>query len=121
MNKICAWYNKFSKQKRDSITISVTVIGVISTILSILGISLGDIQGLNFCMSIMIVFIAFVIIYMFVYWAIDKAFKKYVNIIIRQTSVSVSCGDIFTVSGLRVICCDTHFDTRINDTVKSKK
>lgn len=50
MNKIYKWYHGLSKQVHDSIAISVTVVGLLSTILSILGISLGDIQGLNLYM-----------------------------------------------------------------------
>lgn len=105
----------------DSISISVTVVGMISTILSILGISLGDIQGLSLYLRIGAVVMAFIIVYAFAYIAIGKIFGESVNITIRQTSVSVSCGDIFEVPELRVIGCDTHFDTRVDDIIISKK
>jgi len=49
MSKIYKWYNQLPKQVHDSIAISVTLVGMFSTILSILGISLGDIQGLSLC------------------------------------------------------------------------
>lgn len=52
-------------------------------------------------------------VYVIAYCAIGKIFKKSVSIIIRQTSVSVSGGDIFEAPELRVIGCDTHFDTRV--------
>lgn len=42
MSKIYKWYTGLSKRARDSIIISATLVGTISTILSILGISLGD-------------------------------------------------------------------------------
>ncbi len=121
MSKIYKWYNRLSKQVHDSITLSVTAVGILSTILSILGISLGDIQGLSLCMRLGVVVIVFIVVYIFTYIAIGKMFGKSVNITIRQTSVSVSCGDIFEAPELRVIGCDTHFDTRIDDIVISKK
>lgn len=99
----------------------MTVVGMISTILSILGISLGDIKGLSLCLRIGIVVMAFVIVCAVVFIAIGKVFGESVNITIRQTSVSVSCGNIFETPELRVIGCDTHFDTRVDDIIISKK
>ena len=40
---------------------------------------------------------------------------------IRQTPVSISCGDIFDTEGFIVIGCDTHYDTRVDDIVISKR
>lgn len=121
MNKMYKWYNSLSKQLRDSINISVTIIGVVSTILSILGVSLGDWEGSNLLLRIGIVFAAFMIICVIIYIIIDKVFRSTVKLTIRQTSVSVGCGNIFEAQGLRVIGCDTHFDTRVDDIVISKK
>ena len=121
MSKIYKWYNKLSKQARDSIAISVTVVGIISTILSILGISLGNIQGLDLCWRVVIVGIAFIVVYILAYIIIGNIFRESINITIRQTAVSVSYGNIFEVPELRVIGCDTHFDTRIDDVIISKK
>ena len=42
MKKIYNWYTNLSQQIQDSIIISITMVGFISTILSIHGISLGD-------------------------------------------------------------------------------
>lgn len=121
MSKIYKWYNGLSKRVHDSIAISVTGVGMLSTILSISGISLGDIQGLNLCMRIVAVALAVIVVYVLVYLAIGKIFKDSINITIQQTDVSVSYGDIFEAPELRVIGCDTHFDTRIDDIVISKK
>ena len=66
MKKIYNWYNSLSQQVRDSITVTVAIVVLISTILSILGISLGDWEGSNIWMRIGIVFVAFVVI--FCYW-----------------------------------------------------
>ena len=94
---------------------------MISTILSIIGISLGNIQVLNLCWRVGIVCIAFVVVYILAYVVIGNIFKKSINIVIQQTSVSISCGNIFEFPELRVIGCDTHFDTRADDVIISKK
>lgn len=121
MNKMFNWYNGLSKQVRDSIAISLTVVGMISTILSILGISLGDWIDASVWIRISVVFVAFFVICIVVYFSIGIIFKESVNLNIRQTPVSITCGDIFEASGWKVIGCDTHFDTRVDDIVISKK
>ena len=121
MNRIYKWYQSLSKQVRDSIILSVTIVGMISTILSILGISLGDWIESSLWLRIIIIVCIFLVIYVITYVAIGKIFRNLVELTIRQTSVSVSCGDIFEASELRVIGCDTHFDTRVDDIVISKK
>lgn len=121
MKRVYNWYTNLSQQIQDSITISITVVGLISTILSILGISLGDWKYSNIWMRIGIVFVAFMVIYSSVYCAIGRIFRDSVNLTIRQTPVSISCGDIFEASGWKIIGCDTHFDTRVDDVVISKK
>ena len=121
MKRVYNWYTNLSQQVQDSITISIAVVGLISTILSILGISLGDWKCSNIWMRIGVVFVFFVVIYIGVYCAIGRIFRDSVNFIIRQTSISISCGDIFQASGWKIIGCDTHFDTRVDDIVISKK
>ena len=121
MKKIYNWYNGLLQQVRDSITVTVAIVGLISTILSILGISLGDWKCSNIWMRIGIVFVVFVVIYSFVYFAIGRIFRDSVNLTIRHTLVSISCGDIFEASGWKIIGCDTHFDTRVDDIIISKK
>ncbi|MBO5702887.1 MAG: hypothetical protein J6S71_10665 [Clostridia bacterium] len=121
MKKIYHWYNNLSKQVRDSIIISTTIVGVVSTILSIIGISLGDWEKSSIWLRIAIVIGAFLIICAITHHIIGRIFRDSINLTIRQTLVSVESGDIFEAQGLRVIGCDTHFDTRIDDVVIAKK
>lgn len=121
MKKIYSWYNNLSKQIRDSVIIATTLIGIISTFLSILGISLGDWEESSIWLRIGIVLGAFLLFFVITYAVIGKIFSSSVKLLIRKTSISIGCGDIFTSSGLRVIGCDTHFDTRVNDIIISKK
>lgn len=121
MKRIFKWYNNLSKQIRDSIIFSATLIGIISTILSILGVSLGDWKESSIWLRISIVLGAFLILCVTTYVIKGKIFSGLVNLTIRKTSVSIGCGDIFDFSGLRVIGCDTHFDTRVDDIIISKR
>lgn len=121
MNKLANWYNHLSNRTRNSIIISATIIGIISTVLSILGISLGDLNNTNLFIRIGIVIGAFLLLCIITYTCIGFIFKKSISLTIRNTPVSVVCGDIFKTEGMRVIGCDTHFDTRIDDEVISKK
>lgn len=121
MSKIYKWYTGLSKRVRDSVIISATLVGTIATILSILGISLGDWQGSNFFIRIGVVIGIFLLLYMISYIIIGNIFSESVKLTIRNTSVSIECGDIFNASGLRVIGCDTHFSTIVDDVIISKK
>ncbi len=121
MNKMFNWYNGLSKRVRDSVIISVTSVGMISTVLSILGISLGDRIDLSIWIGIGVVLLVSLFIYILAYFIIGRIFRESINLTICQTPVSINCGDIFESSGWRVIGCDTHFDTRVDDTVISKK
>lgn len=121
MNKMFNWYNSLSKRVRDSVVISATAVGLISTVLSILGISLEDWIDSSIWIRISVVLVASLAIYNLTYFIIGRIFRESINLIICQTKVSVSCGDIFESSGWKVIGCDTHFDTRVDDIVISKK
>ena len=105
MSRIHKWYTSLSKRVRDSIFISASLVGMISTVLSVLG----------------IVIATFFLLCVVVYVAIGKVFKNAVSLSIRQTDVVINCNDIFAADGFRVIGCDTHFDTRVDDIIIAKK
>lgn len=121
MDKIYKWYNTFSKRVRDSIMISITVVGLISTICTIGGISLSDWTNSTIGTRIGVIFAVFVIIFALSYIVIGIIFKKSVSLIVCQTPIKIFCGNIFESFGWKVIGCDTHFDTRVDDIVISKK
>ena len=121
MKKIYRWYSNLSKRVRDSITISLTIVGLISTVCTILGISMSEWKNSSPWIRLGVVFVAFVMICIFIYFVIGKIFENSVSLTVRQTSISISCGDIFESSGWKVIGCDTHFDTRVDDIIISKK
>jgi len=121
MNRVYKWYHSLSKQIRDSIIISATVVGMASTVLSILGISLGDWAGSSVWKRIVVVLVASLVIYCIIYFAIGKIFRDSISLTICQTPVQIGCGNLFEISGWKLIGCDTHFDTRVDDVVISKK
>jgi len=105
---------------RDSLSYAWILIGSISTVLSIFGVSLGDIPILNIWSSIGLVFLAATIAFASIYFFLGQIFKDAVELTIRNTPVSICFGDIFKTSGWKIINCDTHFDSRVDDTVISK-
>ena len=120
MKKIYAVCGKLSKQFRDSLYISITAIGILSTVMSILGVSLN--QWTNSAWrSIASVLAGTFILFILAYILIGRIFKDEVRLTIRRTAVSISVGDIFETSGWKVIGCDNHFDVRVDDVIISKK
>ena len=103
MKKMYRWYNSLSKRVRDSINFSTTIVGMISTVLTILGVSLGDWKSSSLWMRICIVIAFFLLICFATYKIVGRFFSSSIKLTIRKTPVSVSCGDIFQASGLRVI------------------
>lgn len=120
MKKIYDVCRQISKQCRDSLYISIATVGVISTVMSILGVSLDEWTN-SFWRSIGCVLSGTFMIFVLTYILIGRIFKDEVNLIIRNTDVSISVGNLFDTSGWKVIGCDNHFDVRVDDVIISKK
>lgn len=120
MNKVSSWYRSLSRRKRDSILISISIIGLFSTIFTILGVSLKDFIEVSICYRILIVMCLFLVVYIAVCSVIGQIYKNSVKMSIRQTSISITYGDIFETPEQRLIGCDTRYDTRVDDVVISK-
>ncbi len=120
VNRIWRWYNNLTNRTKTSINLSVTLVGVISTIMSVAGVSLYD-WTQNVRTSLIIIAFVFIGIAFAIYYIIGCIFKNSISIVIRHNQVSISYGDIFKEDALRVIGCDTHFDTRVDDVVISNK
>ncbi len=120
VQRIWKWYNGLPNRKKVSVRSSITVVGLLATVFTVLGVSVNG-WVKNIWLSLLIVVLALVGVYFIAYCIIGKIYKDSVPLSIRQTPVSISCGDIFKTDGFRVIGCDTHFDTRVDDVVISKK
>ena len=121
LKRIYRWIHKLPKRIRDSVFFSVSVVGLGSTIFTVLGISLKDIPNANVWIRVGIVVIIIIVLAIVYYSFVGKVYKDAVTLSIAQTPIEISCGDIFETSGFKVIGCDTHFDTRVDDVVISKK
>lgn len=121
MKRLFKWYNSLTKRTRDSISFSVLLIGFISTFCTILGVSLGDIPCLSLSFRILLVVLAFIISFVTSYLVIGHVYRDKIEIIVNNTPVEISCGDIFETEGYKVIGCDTHFHTTVDDVIISKK
>ncbi len=120
MKRIYKWYTNLSKRLKDSIVISVSLVGCISTFLSIIGISLADIPCTNIIINSILVMVAILIITIAAYIVIGRLFKDSIELSIRGNSVTIKHGDIFKENGYKIIGCDSHFDTRVDDIVITK-
>lgn len=121
MKRLFKWYNSLTKRTRDSISFSVLLIGFISTFCTILGVSLGDIPYLSLSFRILLVVLAFIISFVTSYLVIGHVYRDKIEFLVNNTPVEISCGDIFRTEGYKVIGCDTHFHTTVDDVIISKK
>ncbi|WP_295836300.1 macro domain-containing protein [uncultured Veillonella sp.] len=121
MNLILNWYYSRSYQLRDSIEISLFIFTIISTIFTILGVSLSVIEDFGILIKFGTLILCFLVLVGLSYFAIGKFYREKVCLNINQNLVDIRYGNLFEVDGWKVIGCDTHFDTRIDDSVISKK
>ena len=120
MQKIYSVYKRASKQIRDSLCIAMTIIGIVSTFMSIIGVTLKE-KIESIWVSVLIVIAVVCAIIFVTYIILGSIFKNEVNLKIRMTNVCIKYGDIFAVSGQKVIGCDNRFDMRVDDIVIRKK
>lgn len=116
---------KLTKRTRDSIAFSGGVVGLLSTVLSITGNSIADIMPeTDVVQRLLMVAGLAAILFVIAYAAIGRWHKERVSLMIRNTPVEIVTGDIFTIgdqaANCRVIGCDTHFDTNVDDVVITK-
>jgi len=116
---IAKWYSGLSNRKRDSISISIAVVGALATLFSVIGFSLATIIN-SFWYRLFVVALAFICFYILAYVVIGCIYNNHVAFSIRSIPIEISVGDIFSASGFKVIGCDTHFDTRVDDVIVAK-
>lgn len=112
----------FSMPKRiqDSIIFSATLCGILSSICTIGDFSLKDLGVENIFLRIAIFIAVYLLGCVVICWVLGVLYKKSIKLQIRGMEVSICYGDIFSCKELKVIGCDTHFDSRIDDVVIAK-
>ena len=121
MKCIINWYKSLTKRTRDSVSVSVFLVGFVSTLCTILGVSLGDITCLTIVTRVLLVVLSSILVFVVSYLFIGCVYRDRIELTINDTSVEISCGDIFKVDGYKVIGCDTHFHTTVDDVIISKQ
>lgn len=120
MNTLLNYFFSLSNRVRDSFYFLMTLIGLVSAFCTVLGVSLVDLQYFNFWIRLGLVIAVLIVLYIVIYYLIGRIFNNSVTLKINGTTVNILHGDIFKIPGLKVIGCDSHFDTRIDDVVISK-
>lgn len=121
MRKVYRWLKGLSCQTKSSLAISASILSGASIVLTILGVSLGSLEKVHVLIRFCIVLAAFAVLAVVAYFAIGSVFKESISLAIRGTQVTIRRGDIFEAPSLRVIACDDHFDTRIDDVIIARK
>lgn len=121
MKGLYKWYKHLSKRLRDSFRLSFTIVGFISVVFTVLGVSLASFDRFSLWERILLVITVTIVICFFCYSIIGLLFKDSINIEVNQTPVCITFGNIFEMNGWKVIGCDSHFDTRVDDIVIAKK
>lgn len=120
MNNILKIFSKLSKRANSSLIFSISLVGVISSIFSIIGFSLDSLISCIWIRGACVIG-SLIVIFIVCYFLLGFLYKNSITLEIRKTSVEIMQGDIFKSPGFRIIGCDTHFDTRVDDIVISKK
>lgn len=120
MKRLYDWFHLLPKRMKDSFCVAVAVVGFISTLFTVLGISLSDLLEASLWGRIEILIVFIFVLSMGCYIFLGKVYKKEIVLTISQTPFEILYGDIFKISGMKLIGCDTHFDTRIDDVVITK-
>lgn len=120
MNTLLNYFFSLSNRVRDSFYFLMTLVGFVSAFCTVIGVSLVDFQCFNLWVRLGLVIATLIVLYLVIYFIIGKIFSDSVTLKINGTTVNILCGDIFKIPGLKVIGCDNHFDTRVDDNVISK-
>jgi len=120
IKKAYYWYKSLSRRVRDSVSFSVFCVGLISTICTIIGFSLADKKIESVRNRFLVVIVLAIALYFVAYIVIGSIFKDRIGLVINNTPVEIMCGDITKTEEYKVIGCDTHFHTTVDDVIISK-
>jgi hypothetical protein len=120
LNKIInlKFWNFTSYSWRKSFSIASYIIALLSSVLSIIGVSFQDIRGLDFWIWIIILIFVYMIIALIM--RIILSMKKEYIIKVRKNKIEIKVGDIFKEKGLILIPFNEYFDTEVDDNIISK-
>lgn len=106
---------------RDSFYRSWNILGGISIIFTVLGISTRDFiprSVSQVCLGLFALTVIFCAVFVIVRWRLSRL--KELTLTINGSKVNIYFGDIFKAEGCKVIGCDTKFSTDVDDIVISR-
>lgn len=121
MSTIYIWWNNLSKRVKTSFAFATAFLAIVSTLLSIMGLSFEDVMGSNIWIRVGFVVGMYFIPWILCYMVIGLIYSNSITIDINTTKVTLKCGDIFKEDAFRVIPCDSTFSTQVDDVVISKR
>lgn len=124
MNVIFKIYNSIQSLPKIYLVSSLWsfgIVGFLSTIFSMLGISLKDINNSSFVLNLCNLFFFYILFFLVSFAFLRTVYKDSISLKIAMTNVLVQHGDIFESKGFKVIGCDNHFNVKADDIVISKK
>lgn len=80
MKDIFRWFKRLPKRLQDSVLFSVSLIGMVSTLFTILGVSLKDICNTTLEIRLGIVVVSMLLLTGAYYWIMGNVYKKAVTL-----------------------------------------
>lgn len=107
---------------KDSVKWSMAIIGVLSTAMGVVGVSLNDLLPWQpSCLLRLFIFIAlFVLLTIVAGFATYRRSRRGVSLLINGMNVDVVVDNIFMTQGVKVIPFDEYYDTEVDDIVISR-
>ena len=112
-NKRMKWGNCIDNGWKKAFSIAAYILALISSALSIIGVSFQNIRELSFWIWIIILIFVYFLIALII--RIILSMKKEYIIKVRKNKIKIKVGDIFQEEGLRLIPFNEYFDTTVDD------
>ena len=115
-------FNQFSRTLQNSISLALAVITLVSTVCSILGFTIRDINSkLTWWNCLLILLGLYMLLVGSIYACTKFKQKKPIHFSINGNQGEIRSGDIFLTDGLKVIPFNEYYDTIVDDVIISKK
>lgn len=107
---------------KKSVKWSMAIIGLISTIMAVMGISLGDLlpKGSGCLVRLIVLAFLFVVLAILAAVVAYRRSKSGIHLTINGMDVDAVVGNLFATDGVKVIPFDEYFDIQVDDKVISR-
>lgn len=107
---------------KKSVKWSMAIIGLISTVMAVMGISLSDLlpKDSGYLVRLIVLAALFVVLAIFAAVVAYRCSKSGIHLTINGMDVDAVVGDLFAADGVKVIPFDEYFDIQVDDKVISR-